>query len=540
MMMVPRSYGHGPRAERRQSDASLVEKEPLPARRSIDLSSRQSTVSALSQSFTGNTSPSNNQHSSHPVKIPPRSQTRNNIQPQRPAPSALQIPPPCPNVTKSTRRDSVKDILSSTAIPARRKPRPRAAQRLPKGDYVADFSKLLSEDFLSPSDGTLSASWSNPQFEGLFGNIDGFMDNQMIVGSQGLDTGIMTTRSLSSESMPSLASPDDFSTSGLPSPATLKSPSDHKLRQMASSEDCSSEHPLLQDPTDEDDEVAGTTTPELALSPLKHSNRKPFMQEKRPISFKSSLTASLKALRSAAQTVSNIATTPPLIQPDEFLGASVFDFKPELTDDRRPPPSNAPPSAAMRRYLNPRSMIQPDSPAQLHFWLDEKPVPGAPAKADGKQKSKAKKKHPNQPSGTPRTKPPRNRIAQLPPIVQLSTCIPSTVRTAHASSPPTWLDPDGTPSNKYRAAQILAWTNGGEGGKLECQPRPREPRDNRDFLRTYVCEANMRRCGKLKEEAVGHAKLWLPPVVDPKDEKGQKVERKIGAERWTVWSMDDL
>lgn len=535
-MMVPRSFGHGPLASRRLSDANLAEKDPLPSRRSIDLSSRPSTVSALSQSFTEYNSTPNDRHSSDPVKIPARAQTRSNKQPQRPAPSALQIPPPSANVTQSTRRESVKDILSSTTIPMRRKPRPRPAQRLPKGDYVAEFSKLLSEDFLSPIDGTLSASWSNPQFEGLFGNIDGLVDNQMIVGSQGLDTGILTTRSLSSESMPSLASPDDFSTSDLPSPATLRSPSDHKLRQMASSEDCSSEHPLLQDPTEEDEDLAGTTTPELALSPLRNASRK---QGKRPISFKSSLTASLKALRSAAQTVSNIATTPPLIQPDEFLGASVFDFKPELTDDRRPPPSTAPPSAAMRRYLNPRSMIQPDSPAQLHFWLDEKPLPGGPTKADGKHKLKVKKKYQNQLLGTTKTKPSRNRIAQLPPIVQLSTCIPSTVRTAHASSPPTWLDPDGTPSNKYRAGQALGWATG-EAGKPECQPRPREPRDNRDFLRTYVCEANMRRSGKLADEAVGHAKLWLPPVVDPKDERGQKVERKIGAERWTIWSMDDV
>lgn len=541
MMMVPRSFAQVPLAQRRQSNSSLDEKDPLPPRRSIDATSRHSSISALSQSLSEQTLVSDTPVSSYPVKIPSRTSVRNYSQPQRPAPTTIQVPSKSPSPTQLTKRDAVKDILSSTTIPIRRKPRPRPAQRLPNCDYVADFSKLLNEDVQSSSDASFSASWSNPQFEGLFGNIDRLLDSQMIVGSQGLDAGILTTRSLSTESMPSLASPDDFSTPDMhiPSPVTLRSPSDHRLRQMASSQDCSSEHPLLSKNEDDDEEMIEVNTPELVIPPLVKARRKPLFQEKRPSSFKSSLTASLKALKSAAQTVSNIATTPPLIQPDEFLGASVFDFKPELTDDRRPPPSNAPPSAAMRRYLNPRSMIKPDSPAQLHFWVDEKPVPGSPPKVDGKPKLKIKKKYQSQASGVAKNKSSRNRIAQLPPVVQLATCIPSAVRTPHASSPPTWLEPDGTPSNKHRAAQSLGF-GVGEALKLDSQPRPREPRDNRDFLRTYVCETNMRRSGKLADEAIGHAKLWLPPVVEPKDEKGVKIERKTGAERWTIWSIDDL
>ncbi|OQV04259.1 hypothetical protein CLAIMM_09170 [Cladophialophora immunda] len=374
----------------------------------------------------------------------------------------------------------------------------------------------------------------------------------MIVGSESLDPGILSARSLSTESMPSLSSPDDFSSL---SPATIRSPSDQRLRQMASSEDCSNEHPLL--PKDEDENFSGASTPELIISPPARMRRRPIIPDKRQSSFKSSLTASLKALKSAAQTVSDLASYPPPMQPDELLTRSVFEFRPSLTDDRRPPPSDEPPSAALRRYLNPRTFVPPDSPAQLHFWVDEKPIAPSSSGLDTRPKLKIKKKYRSQRSLAP----PANEaapflasksvVSQLPPVVQLATCIPSTIRTAHASSPPTWLEPDGTPSNKYRAAQTL-WADP-ENGIEEGQPRSREPRENRDFLRVFVCEMNMRKSGKLSDDAVGHAKLWLPPVDETSKSKdkesgdldGKKAVKGKGRmidarERWRSWSIEDL
>lgn len=545
-MMVPRSFVQNPLALNQRRRSSLSEKELLSPQRATDNRSRSPSPATRSQQ------PPEIRYKapSDPVKIPNRSPRRTPTQPERPGPTTIQIPrsnPASAPQIRPQKKESAQDILSSTTIPVRRRPRQRPAQRLPNCDYVADFSKLLRDDVQMQSEPNLSGSWTNPQFEGLFGNIDGFMDDQMIVGSEGVDASILSTRSISSESMPSLASPDDFSSNDMPSvsPATIRSPSDHRLRQVASSEDCSNQHPLLVD--DEDYQFSGASTPELVISSPPKSRHREALDQKPYRSFKSSLTASLKALKSAAQTVSNIATTPPLIQPDEFLGASIFDFKPELTDDRRPPPSTEPPSLAMRRYLNPRATIADDSPAQLHFWLDEKPTFNSSSSEDRKRKLKPKKRNLAAGTTSSKLKNSRNRTAQLPPIVQLATCIPSAIRTPNASSPPTWLEPDGTPSNKHRAAQTL--TDGtsdlpfGEG-----QPRPREPRENRDFLRIYVCELNMRKTGKLSEEAIGHAKLWLPPVTvtekDNKDSAGEgplaAVEKKSAAERWASWSSDDL
>jgi len=220
-----------------------------------------------------------------------------------------------------------------------------------------------------------------------------------------------------------------------------------------------------------------------------------------------------------------------------------------LTDDRRPPPSDEIPSLALRRYLNPNTLVPPDSPAQLHFWVDEKPTPPALG-TQTKPRLKIKKKYQKQevalaPGESVRIKGPKGSTSQLPPVVPLATCIPSSIRTAHASSPPTWLEPDGTPSNKHRAAQTL-WENAEETSKAEGQPRPREPRENRDFLRVFVCEMSMRKSGKLSDDAMGRARLWLPPVDEgqkdgPSKKEGAEGEKdKIGSERWTSWSMDDL
>lgn len=553
--MVPRSFAQNPLAHRQQ-EFDFNEKDNIPRRESRTVRPRPSSHSVLSQSLSQRTTESPYTPLSHPVKIPARTEERIPGASHHTGISSLQAPPrsvPTPSAEPEgpfKRKESVHNVLASTTIPIRRKPRPRASQRLPPGDYVADFSKLLRDDVPASGEGSLSGSWANPQFEGLFGNLDGLVEGQMIVGSEGADTGILSVRSLSTESMPSLASPDDFSAADMSSvsPATVRSPSDPRLRQIASSEDCSHEHPLLslEDDVDTQDTFSGTSTPEFMLSPSTKPKRKPITPQKRPNSFKSSLTASLKALKSAAQSMSNIASTPPLIQPDEFLTRSIFDFQPSLTDDRRPPPLNEPPSAAMRRYLNPHTFVSPDSPAQLHFWVDEKPLPKSP-RAESKPKLKIKRKYQNQappPPAEDRTQftGPRSNTAQLPSLVPLATCIPSSIRTPHASSPPTWLEPDGTPSNRFRAAQTLVVDQGWG------QPRPREPRENRDFLRVFVCEMNMRKSGKLSDDAIGHARLWLPPIDSGdrdqdtnKETKGEaKREKKPAQERWSSWSTDDL
>jgi len=548
-MMVPRAFAHNPLAQRQFS--RYDEKEDL-SRRALSnrdwRSLRQSDASRSPSRATSSRAAGGVR--SEPVKIPPaRLENPTLVLPSRPTRPAANLRPSMGQPDFPQRRESARDILTATAIPIRKRPRPRPAQRLPDCDYVADFSKLLLDDVKPTSDGSLSGSLGNPHFDGLFGNIDGLVEGQMFVGSEGLYGGILSTRSLSAESTPSLTSVDDFSLHDnvSVSASTIRSVPERKLRHVASSEDCAAHHPLLPD----DDERGSNSSfppsaralslspPELVISPPTRPRRRPMAPEKRASTFKSSLTASLKALKSAAQTVSNIATTPMPsprrpIQPDDFLTRSFFDIQPSLTDDRRPPPSDQPPSAALRRYLNPHNCFPPDSPAQLHFWLEDKPTrPLITAKEDNKPKLKIKKKYQTSPLSKDKNEP-----RPLPALVPLATCIPSSIRTANASSPPIWLAPDGTPTSKYHPLENDANVAEGEG-----QPRQREPRENRDFLRVLVCEMNMRRSGKLAEESEGRAKLWLPPVQEAgtKDVNGPcRGERKTGAERWTSLSVDDL
>lgn len=66
-----------------------------------------------------------------------------------------------------------------------------------------------------------------------------------------------------------------------------------------------------------------------------------------------------------------------------------------------------------------------------------------------------------------------------------------------------------TPRQKTRQAPVPRTDDGDT-------PRPREPRENSDFLRVIVLEMNMRRGGKLSDTIQGRARLVLPPRQVPK------------------------
>jgi hypothetical protein len=445
-------------------------------------------------------------------KVTPRPGKASKPQPQLqqetvPTTTTTKVSAPTISVSAPRRRESARDVLAATAIPIRKKPRQRPQQRLPDGDNVADFSRILRDDLRAGTSSSLSSSVGNAQFDGLFGNIDELMEGTMIVGSDGLDASVLTSRSLSTESLSSFANPEDFSLADTasPPPGLSRSVSDRRFKQLATSEDCASEHPLSDEREDDD----GDTTPDLSISPPR---RRLLTKEKRPSSFKSSLTASLKAIKNAAQSVSNYGI-PTAVQPDDYAGHMFFDFQPSLTDDRRPPMLSHPPSPALRRYLNPASSASHDSPAQLNFWIDHRSVhkddtseSGMTDGSNSRVKPKIKKKYSK-----------NDGSKNLPSLVPLATCIPSQIRTAHASSPPVWLAPDGTPSNKQTASAM--W-EGTEAGLKQC-----EPRENRDFLRIYVCEMQMRKARKLRDDIEGRAKMWLPPVERERRRSRPAMER---------------
>ena len=428
-----------------------------------------------------------------PVSIPQRNKVQAVSRPtqsQQDIPSLTTAPVKEPVQIPRTGNgvQHIDSLLAATTIPRRKKTKSRPSQRLPDCDHVADFSKLLLEDVKSTDDGSLAGSMSNPHFEGLFGEFHD-LSGQSSGGIEGVPGSLISVRSLSSESIPSL---DDDSTetslNDVTSPLNVvsRSTSERRLRQLSSSQDCAEDHPLLHfDHLDPDEPslpeiVPASSSPRLATRPT--------VLKSRTSTFRSNLTASLRAIKSAAQTVSSIAANP-IIPPDDFLTRSVFSFAPELTDDKRPPPSADDPSPALRRYLNPPPKLS-DSPSELHLWHDyptSSRLPTSKRKGEGLLES----------SSLP-----------IPAAIPLQTCLPSTVRSAHASSPPIWLTADGTPAKRNTADSLAV------GSTIA---RQREPRENSDWLRILVLEMNMRRSGKFSEEAESHARVALPPrTVDDK------------------------
>jgi len=539
-MIVPKQYVQA--APRRARSTDFSEKNSSTCRstrspsNSPSLRARSPLSSSLFRSRDSSPTRSQSRTDSRPSSVRLLPQKPEDCQvSQRPQPVPVQKEEsPAPRF----RRESVKDVLSATAIPIRRKPKGRVSQRLPRGDHVPNFSTLLMDD-LKSSSSAMHRSNSNSNIDALFGNMDELLEEgQMYVGSEGLDSGLMSQPSLSDASLVSLSAPDDFIVSDRNSQHSSASVPERKMRHVAASEDCSNDHPLSlpEGPAESDH------TPELSPSPptIRKLSGK---SDKRPRqSLKSSLTASLKALKSAAQSVSNRTSS----ESADKRARDFFDFNPALTDDRRPPPSLEEPTADLRRYLSPPPL---DSAAQLHFWQDHRhsKFDAKPQKDPRKQKRKATRS----PARRGRTPPGSNPLVDdLPSIVQLANCLPPSVRTENASSPPIWLTSEGVPVNKNTSVPLLFDPNANDGRGEPVGFRHREPRENRDFLRVFVCEMQMRRGGKLSEDlSAGRARLWLPPVGSEDRTAASKKEgnaesstrkKKTARERMACQSIEDV
>ncbi|MCJ1368052.1 hypothetical protein MMC16_007191 [Acarospora aff. strigata] len=275
-----------------------------------------------------------------------------------------------------------------------------------------------------------------------------------------------TVRSLSSESIPSLEN-DGESTASSSTPPTpgsggRKLSTDRRQRALSSprAQDCAFDHPLLS-PVAKLDALSYNDTMEDA-DILKQTITLPTAPSRSY--FKSNLTASLRVLKSAARSFSNF--TVPVAQRDEFLTRSIMAIQPHITDDRRPLPSHDPPDPVLRRYLNPIAA----SPAELHmhhyFSVDNE------------------------------------RESPCTFSVQLQTYRRSTSKSKKATSPPVFVS---------RYGGSVEVTSKDPTVTSAPETRQREPRENSDFLRIIVMEMNMRREGKLADDAKGKARLWLPP-----------------------------
>lgn len=273
-----------------------------------------------------------------------------------------------------------------------------------------------------------------------------------------------SARSNSSDSMPSLAH-DLASPSSIPqppTPASQKSPSERRQLRYSPALDCAYDHPLLEVEIEEGEFIDFKTNDEPAIpekTPAKQSaSLRPFPSLRS--SFKSNLTASLRAIKSAAQSVSTFAT--PSVQPEDFLTRSLFTITPELTDDRRPPPMQNPPPPALRRYLNPT----PISPAEMYVYHD----------------------HPH----------------DTPDSTQ--ACVSIQMQTYRRSRGRGHKRNHFHVVSKQKRDQYYTFDP-----EVPPMSRQREPRENSDFLRVVVLEMNMRRSGKLREDIPTRARIYLPP-----------------------------
>ncbi|KFZ02744.1 hypothetical protein V502_11536 [Pseudogymnoascus sp. VKM F-4520 (FW-2644)] len=173
--------------------------------------------------------------------------------------------------------------------------------------------------------------------------------------------------------------------------------------------------------------------------------------------FKSNLTASLRALRSAAKSISNM--TAPMITPDDFLTRSIIAIDPKVpfTDERMPPRLDKMPTPALRRYLNPTT----NAPIEAHV-------------------------HASRPQAT---------CSQCTASIQMETYSKS------------------SKAAKTEAETVTSKHSGNSSPEACNGPvtRQRDMRENSDFIRVAVMEMRMRRNGKLDENAPGRARWALPP-----------------------------
>ncbi|KAK3375399.1 hypothetical protein B0H63DRAFT_400548 [Podospora didyma] len=291
----------------------------------------------------------------------------------------------------------------------------------------------------------------------------------------------LSTRTVSLESMPSLA--DSFATDTL---SSLESPHTPGRRRKARPTRRSLE-PVSSPPGELEDHPLSSplvVAEELDFSVFEHkaeelqdkkASRMPFKPLKS--AFKSNLTASLRALRQAARSFSNLNF--PLIPPEDFLTRSILTLDPQVpyTDERRPPPLEEEPTAELRRYLNPTTTVRLEKPS---------------AAAAG-----------------PATRTFTASIQMQTYKVHRARSAPPSGRGSYPSVGPS--SASQSQSQSRPQSQQAAPHKSMAAGYPMPGPRQREMRENSDFIRIAVMEMAMRKRGKLDDQRPGRARWALPP-----------------------------
>jgi hypothetical protein len=352
---------------------------------------------------------------------------------------------------------AVAALLAVTAIPkmpTRRRQRTASDRRISMDELIQEWKQ---------DDSDTPPSLVGSPMDLLLGRVDESEDENgsLVSMEQEQERSLfLSSRSISSDSLSTLPPSLDYDDPSFAShwdslsiPDSLGRKSLPERREKAYSsppkEDCILDHPLLHFGPEECDEII-TTDISGTVTPVPSNER--FR------SFKSNLTASLQALKSAAKSFSNF--TAPSVPPDDFLTRSLLS--PKFTSEMRPKLVDGLPSPELRRYLNPQPPTI--SPSELSMQLHDSLTLDADAEPHA-------------------------------PMIQMQTY------ERRIRSPK---------SRRTRTQDPFS-----EAGRAISNDAPtvrqREPRENSDFLRVIVLEMNMRRVGKLDAKAVGKARIWLPP-----------------------------
>jgi hypothetical protein len=345
-------------------------------------------------------------------------------------------------------------------------PRPGQSQRRRKRiDKPLTVDDIFDEPQVSEKE--LSISLSRSPLDILLSPPEEATDDDLSLSDCNLGPALMA-RTVSVDSMPSLG--ESFATdtwSSVESPGAMGSslrgrrfsPMRRSLEPIISPPGEDHMHPLAGKPAMEDDILDALEQPSVDPIPSRMDSFKPLK-----FAFKSNLTASLRALRSAAKSFSTINFTS--IPSEDLITQSLLnmDTRVPYADERRPPVTEDLPSAEIRRYLNPMSSSR----------IETQPAPVQPpgkfsASIQMQTYKVHRSKHNASGNAYPRTSP------------QLSTP-----------------EEEATQTVSDESASFPA-------------PRQREVRENSDFIRIAVMEMAMRKRGKLDDHRPGRARWSLPP-----------------------------
>ncbi|KAG5980343.1 hypothetical protein E4U55_004121 [Claviceps digitariae] len=372
---------------------------------------------------------------------------------------------------------SVAALLAITDIP-----RPHRSRR--PSDRTLSTDEAMSDQDVSEKG--FSLSLNRGPLDLLLSPPEDLMDDDLSPTESNI--GSLLARTISADSVPSLSGEScatEFCSS-MESPRSIITSARRRsslvrksLEPVRSPPDAvTEEDPLAIANADVDDFELGALELPFVQKSVENVPSFPLLQPFKPLrsAFKSNLTASLRALKSAAKSFSSINFS--YIPADDFLTRSILTIDPNVPymDERRPPVTEEMPSAELRRYLNPTT--------SNHF--DPQPT----ARTAGSYSASIQL----QTYKIQRLRSPSNSN-RSPQHSSHSSPSPSSSSSQNASN-------SGTQQNSAKTGYQIAIVPG---------MRQREMRENPDFIRIAVMEMAMRRRGKLDNQKPGRARWALPP-----------------------------